>query len=253
MPLTNSPDDQAKPQREWWWVVECSDYIRKQYPGTPRYTVVPANQLNKYRGIVCKVRCSSEAAAIAAAIAAADGGDEMLCAWTVVRWPASFLNAHPETSRYEAVPENDIHKCWSLGAKSLQRLLSHADAVHEAARRSTLPKRWCVIPNDNKQTERQEPYTVKLADFLSPSEEDRVLATCDSEQEAWQAIPRIRAEAEQRLAQFNREEIERRQKERRWDHISSLFRVGFIVAVAVGLIWLLITVVHWFWQHPLFR
>ena len=116
-----------------------------------------------------------------------------------------------------------------------------------------LPDRWCVVPNDSEQTKRQEPYTVKLADFLWFSEKDSVLTTCDSEPEAWQAIPKIRAEAEQRFAQFNREEIERRKNERRWDLISSRFRVGVMIAVAVGLIWLLITVVHWFWQHPLFR
>jgi hypothetical protein len=209
---TNGSSDQAE-LREWWWVVECSDYIRKQYPGTPRYAVVAASRLDEYRNIIYKVRYSSESDANAASIAA-EGGTESLSACEVVCWPPSFTSAHPETSRYEAVSQNDIHRFWKLGAKTVQSGLSHADAVREASRRCALPDRWCVVPNDSEQTKRQEPYTVKLADFLSFSEKDSVLTTCDSEQEAWQAIPKIRAEAEQRLAQFNREEIERRKNER---------------------------------------
>jgi len=133
---------------------------------------------------------------------------------------------------------------------------SHADAVHEASRRYTIPDRWCVIPNDNEQTKRQEPYMVKLVDFLSSSERDSVRETFDSEQAAWQAIPRIKTEGEQRLAQINREQMEWAKTERQWDYVRTLFRVGAVVGVVVPLasaaIWLLITVVHWFWAHPLF-
>jgi hypothetical protein len=250
----NPSDDQAEPQREWWWVVECSDYIRQQYPGTPRYAVVPASRLDEHRNILCKVRYSSETAATAAAvaaIAAADGGDEMLCAWEVVRWPASFLNAHPERSRYEAVPQNDIRKFWALGAKSLQSGLSHADAMDEAARRCTLPERWCVIPNDNVETNRQERYTVKLAEDLSSYERVHVRATCDSEQAAWQAIPRVKVEDDQWLERHNRKQ-EWQKTQLRWDNVRRISRVPLVVALALGLIWLLITVVHWFWEHPLF-
>jgi hypothetical protein len=242
----------VEPQREWWWVVECSDYIRNQYPGTPRYTVISANQLNNYEGILCKVRYSSEAAATAAAIAAADGGDETLCPWEVVRWPPSFLNAHPETSRFEAVSQNDIQKVWSLGATSVQSGFSHADAVHEAARRCTLPERWCVIPNDNERTKDQEPYTVKLAEFLSFSEEDKVRATCESEQVAWQAIPRIKAEDDEQLALYKQQQEEWKKTQRRADRVGWTLKVVIAVASASGLVWLLITVVHWFWEHPLF-
>lgn len=246
----NGSSDQAE-RREWWWVVERSDYLRKQYPGTARFAVVAASRLNEYQNIVCRVRYSSESDANAAAIAA-EGGAETLTAWEVVRWPPSVTSAH-ETSRYEAVPQNDIQKFWKLGAKTVQSGLSHADAVRDASGRCALPDRWCVVPNDKGQTKSQEPYIVKLADFLSFSEQDHVVATCGTEQEAWQAIPRIRAEAEQRLAQFNREEMERRKSERRRDLMNSRLQGVAMIVGAVGVIWLLITVVRWFWQHPLFR
>jgi hypothetical protein len=233
----------------WWWVVECSDYIRKQYPGTPRYTVIAASRLNEYRNILCKVRYSSESDANAAAFAAESGAE--LNAWQIVRWPPSHTSTH-QTSRYEAFPESDIRNVWKLGAKTVQSGLSHPDAVKEASRRCALPDRWCVIQND-EETKGQEAYTVSLFDFLSFSQKDNVLLSCESEQEAWQEIPRIKAEAEQRLAQLRLEEMERRKTERRWDRISSVFRVGVLIAGAVVLIWLCITVVRWFWQHPLFR
>ena len=108
-------------------------------------------------------------------------------------------------------------------------------------------------PTIKSKRRSQEPYIVKLADFLSFSEQDNVVATCGTEQEAWQAIPRIRAEAEQRLAQFNREEMERRKSERRRDLMNSRLQGVAMIVGAVGVIWLLITVVRWFWQHPLFR
>ena len=145
--VKNPPRTQTKQAEEWWWVVECSDYLRKLYPGTPRYAVVPASRLNEYRNIVCKVRYGSESDANAAAIAA-EGGAETLSAWEVVRWPPSFVSEHPERSRYEAVPQNDIHEIWKLGAKTVQGGFSRADAVKEASRRLALSDRWCVVPND---------------------------------------------------------------------------------------------------------
>jgi hypothetical protein len=169
-----------------------------------------------------------------------------------VGWPPSFLNAHAETSRFEAVPQNDVGKFWSLGAKTVQAGLSRADAVHEAARRCTLPERWCVIPNDNEHTKRQEPYTVKLADFLSFSEEETVRAICESEQAAWQTIPRLNAEDHKRLALNKRQREEWEKTQRRWDPFRRVLKVVFAVALVSGLAWLLITVVQWFWEHPLF-
>jgi hypothetical protein len=156
-----------EPQKEWWWVVECSDYIRKQNPGTPRYAVIPTSRLNQYSNISCRVRYSTETAANAAAIAAEDE-KETLVAWEVVWWPASYRDEHPETPRFEAVCQNDIRKFWSLGAETVWGLMSRPDAVHEAARRSSLPELWCVIPNGNSRTNGQEPYTVKPFDGLSP-------------------------------------------------------------------------------------
>jgi hypothetical protein len=254
VPLSNAPLE-VEPQVEWWWVVEYSDYIRKQYPGTPRYTVVPISRLDEYQNILCKVRYSSEAAANAANAAANiadDGGDEILCAWAVVRRPASFVKAHPERSRYEAVSEKDIHKFESGGGKISHLGLSHADAVQEAARRCTLPEHWCVIPNDDGQRKSQEPYTVKAAGDLSSSERDQARATCDSEQDAWQAIPRIKAEDDEILARRNREEMEWRRDQHRWEGVSRIFRLVFVGPLILVLTWLLVSVVRWFWAHPLF-
>ena len=71
--------------------------------------------------------------------------------WEVVWWPASYRAEHPETSRFEAVCQNDIRKFWSLGAKTVCSGMSRPDAAHEAARRSSLPELWCVITNGDAE------------------------------------------------------------------------------------------------------
>ncbi len=248
----NDDGSEAGPRKEWWWVVEWSEYIRKQYPGAARYAVVPSSRLNEYRDILCKVRYSSEAAAVAAA----ERGGELLCAWEVVWWPRSSIEKHPGTSRYEAIPESDIQRFWSAGAKSVQGGLAHADAVAEAARRCALPERWCVVRNNNSQTKESEPYTVKPAQALSLSEKDQVRATCNSEQDAWQAIPGVQAEDERRMKADKQRYEEWERTERRREYFLAIPRVTFVITACVGLvvalIWLLVTLVHWFWQHPLF-
>ena len=201
--------------KEWWVVVECSDYLRKLHPGTPRYAVIPISHLSQYSNIQCRVRYSTEAAANAAAIAA-ESGKETLVAWEVVWWPAIYRDEHPETSRFEAVCQNDIRNFWSLGAKTVCSGMSHPDAVHEAARRSGLPELWCVITKEDSRTNRQEPYTVKSFDGLSFTEkEDKVRATCDSEISAWQAIPGIVEEDRQREASYEQQQREWRDTQRR--------------------------------------
>jgi hypothetical protein len=240
-----------EPQKEWWWVVECSDYIRKQNPGTPRYAVIPSIRLNQYRNIECRVRYSTETAANAAAIDAEDG-KETLVAWEVVWWPAIYRDEHPETSRFEAVCQNDIRKFWSLGAKTVWSGMSRPDAVQEAARRSSLPELWCVIPNEDNRSNSQEPYTVKAFDGLSYSEKDKVRATCDSERAAWQAILEIVEEERQRAAAYEQQQRERENIERRNEGIRRVLRFAAMVVSIAGAIWLLVTVIHWFWVHPLF-
>jgi len=240
-----------EPQKEWWWVVECSDYIRKQHPGTPRYAVIPISRLNQYSNILCRVRYSTEAAANAAAIAA-EVGNETLVSWHVVWWPASYRNEHPEKSRFEAVPENDIRAFWSLSAKTVWSGMSHPDAAHEAARRSKLPELWCVITNDDARTNGQEPYTVKPFDGLSHSEKDEVRATCDSERAAWEAIPGIVEGDRKQAAAYEEQQREWANRERRSERIRQVLRPAAAVALVAGAIWLLVTVVHWFWVHPLF-
>jgi hypothetical protein len=240
-----------EPQKEWWWVVECSDYIRKQHPGTPRYAVVPISRLNQYRNILCRVRYSTEAAANAAAIAA-EAGNEALVSWEVVWWPTSYRAEHPETSRFEAVCQSDIRKFWSLGAKTVWSGMSRPDAAHEAARRSSLPELWCVITNEDARTNSQEPYTVNPFDGLSHLEKDKVRATCDSERAAWQAIPRIVEEDRQRAAADEQQRREWANTERRNEGIRQMLRLTAMVALVAGAIWLLVTVIHWFWVHPLF-
>ena len=240
-----------EPQKEWWWVVECSDYIRKQHPSTPRYAVIPVSRLNQYRNILCRVRYSTEAAANVAAIDAEDG-KETLVGWEVIWWPAIYRDEHPETSRFEAICQNDIRKFWSLGAKTVWSGMSHPDAVHEAARRSSLPELWCVIPNEDSRTNSQEPYTVKPFDGLSHSEKDKVPVTCDSERAAWQAIPEIVEEERQRAAAYEQQQREWENTERRNEGIRRVLRFAAMVVSIAGAIWLLVTVVHWFWVHPLF-
>lgn len=240
-----------EPQKEWWWVVECSDYIRKQYPGTPRYAVVSANQLRQYRNIQCKVRYSTEAAANSAAIAA-EAGDDTLVSWEVIWWPASYRAEHPETSRFEAVCQDNIREFWSLGAKTVWSGMSRRDATNEAARRSNLPELWCVITNEDNRTNGQEAYTVKSFDGLSFTEKDKARATCDSEQAGWQAIPGIVEEDRQRTAAHEKQQREWANTERRNDSLRRVLAPVAIVVLIGGAIWLLVTVVHWFWVHPLF-
>ena len=152
-------------QKEWWVVVECSDYLRKQHPDAPHYAVIPISRLDQYRNILYRVRYSTEAAANAAAIAA-EAGNEALVSWEVVWWPASYRAEHPETPRFEAICQSDIRKFWLLGAKSVWSGMSRPDAEHEAARRSSLPELWCVIANEDTRTNSQEPHTVKHFDGL---------------------------------------------------------------------------------------
>jgi hypothetical protein len=239
-------------QKEWWWVVECSDSLRKLQPGTQRYAVIPISRLNQHSNILCRVRYSTENAANAAAIAAEEG-NEPLVAWEVVWWPASYRAEHPETSRFEAVPQNDIQKFWSLGATSVWAGMSRPDAVHEAARRSGLPELWCVVPNEDARTSREEPYTVKSFDALSHIEkDDKVRATCDSETAAWLAIPGIVAAGRQQAAAEEQRVREWRDTERRNVKTGRVIRFAVMVVSVAGTIWLLITIVHWFWVHPLF-
>jgi hypothetical protein len=240
-----------EPQTEWWWVVESSDYIRKQHPGTPRYSVIPISRLNQYRNILSRVRYSTEVAATSAATAA-EAGDETLVSWEVVWWPASYRAEHPETSRFEAVCETDIIKFWSLGAKTVWSGMSRPDATREAARRTNLAELWCVIPNEDARTNSQEPFTVRPFDGLSFSEKDKVRATCDSERAAWQEIPGILEKDRQRATESEQKRREWATKERREESIRQVLQLAAMCAVFAGVIWLLVTVVHWFWVHPLF-
>jgi len=240
-----------QPQKEWWWVVECSDYLRKQHPGTPRYAVIPISRLNQYRNIQCRVRYSTEAAANAAAIAA-ESGRESLLAWHIVWWPSSYRNEHPEKPRFEAVPENNIRDFWSLGAKTVWSGMSQPDAAREAARRSSLPEPWCVVPNEDARTNSQEPFTVKSYDGLSHSEKDNVRATCDSERAAWQAIPKLLEDDRQRSAAYEQQRREWAKTERRNESLRQAFRIAVMVGLIVVTVWLVVTFIRWFWVHPLF-
>jgi hypothetical protein len=240
-----------EPQKEWWWVVEYSDYVRKQHSGMPRYAVIPISRLNLYRNILCKVRYSTETAANAAAIAA-EGGEEILVPWEVVWWSAGYRREHPETSRFEAVCQDDIRNFWSLGAKSVWGGMSRPDAVHEAARRSSLPELWCVIPNEDTQSNGQEPYTVKAFDGLSFSEKEKVRATSDSEKTAWQAIPGIVEQDSQRVIAYEQQRQGSAITERRNAVVRQVLRFAAMIVLIAGTIWLLVTVLHWLWVHPLF-
>lgn len=223
----------------------------EQHPGTPRYTVIPISHLNQYRNILCKVRYSTEAAANAAAIAAEAGNDE-LTPWEVVWWPPKYRSEHPETSRFEAVPQTDIRKFWSLGARTEWSGMSRPDATHEAARRSGLPELWCVFANDGARFKGQEPHTVKSFDGLSHSEKDKVRATYDSERAAWQAIPLIAEREREQTAKYEQQRREWENTEQRKEGIREVLRLAAVVCLLVGSIWLIITVVRWFWLHPLF-
>jgi hypothetical protein len=150
------------------------------------------------------------------------------------------------------VCQSDIRKFWSLGAKTVWSGMARPDAAHEAARRSSLPELWCVIANEDARTNSQEPYTVKAFDGLSHSEKDKVRATCDSERAAWQAIPAIVEEDRQRTAAYEQQRREWANTERRNEVIRQMLRLAAMVALVAGAIWLLVTVVHWFWVHPLF-
>jgi hypothetical protein len=238
--------------KEWWWVVECSDYLRKLHPGTPRYAVIPPNSLNQYSNVQCRVRYSTETAANAAAIAA-ESGEEDLVSWAVVWWSASYRDEHPDASRFGAVCSKDIQNVWKLGGKTGASGMARPDAEHEAARRSSLPELWCVVTNEDSRTNRQEPYTVKSFDGLSFTEkDDRVRATCESETAAWQAIPGIVEEDRQREAAYEKQQRERRDAQRRNESTGRMLRFVLMVASIAGVVWLLVTVVHYFWVHPLF-
>jgi len=238
--------------KEWWWVVECSDYLRKLHPGTPRYAVIPPNCLNQYTNIQCRVWYSTETEANAAAIAA-ESGQEDLVSWDVVWWSASYRDGHPDASRFGAVCNKDIQNVWKIGGKTVASGMSRHDAEREAARRSALPELWCVIPNDDNRTNRQEPYTVKSFDGLSFTEkEDKVRATCDSETAAWHAIPGIVEEDRRREAAYEQQQREWRDTERRKESRGRVLQPAIMVALIAGAIWLLVTVVHYFWVHPLF-
>jgi hypothetical protein len=239
-------------RKEWWWVVECSDYLRKLNPGTPRYAVIPIGNLNQYSNIQCRVRYSTEIAANAAAIAA-ESGEEDLVSWDVVWWPASYRDEHPDASRFGAVCNKDIQNVWKLGGKTVASGMSRSDAEHEAARRSSLPELWCVVTKEDSRTNRQEPYTVKSFDGLSFTErEDKVRATCESETAAWQTIPGIVEEDRKREAAYEQQQRERRKAEQRNESRGRVFWFVVMVASIVGAVWLLVTVVHYFWAHPLF-
>lgn len=233
-------------------MVECSDYLRKLHPGTPRYAVIPIGSLNQYRNIQCRVRYSSETAANAAAIAA-ESGKEDLVSWDVVWWSASYRDEHPDASRFGAVRNKDIQNVWKLGGKTVASGMSRSDAEHEAARRSSLPELWCVVTNEDNRTNRQEPYTVKSFDGLSFRErEDKVRATCESETAAWQTIPGILEEDRKREAAYEQQQREWRKAEQRNESRGRVFWFVVMVASIAGAVWLLVTVVHYFWEHPLF-
>jgi hypothetical protein len=187
------------------------------------------------------VRYSSEPAAVNAA----ERGGELLERWEVIWWPPSYVESHPETSRFEAVPESDVQRFWPAGARTVQSGLSHADAVDEAARRCTLAEQWCVLPDGDR-------YTVKPAEGLSLAEKDHVRATCDSEQEAWQAIPSLKAEDDHRMKLEKQRYQEWEKTQHRWDYLRVGVRGVLLVGLVVAATWLIITIIHWFWQHPLF-
>jgi len=226
--------DRTESPEEWWWVVEWSDYMMKQYPGCPRYSVVGSHRLNEYHDIQCIVRYSSEAAAIAAA----DRGGNLLDAWEVIRLPAGSAHSPVGTLRYEAVPARDIQSYWAAGVRSIAAGLSYADAITEASRRSSLPQRWCVIPNDIAQTREKEPYTVMPAEDLSGYQEAHIRGTYSSEPEAWQAIPKIQAEDEQKYEKYEenlRRESEREQRRRTWLR-RGVVVIGLVAALTASML-----------------
>lgn len=130
--------------------------------------------------------------------------------------------------------------------------MSRPDAVREAARRSSLPELWCIIPNEDTRSNSQEPYTVRAFDGLSFSEKDKVRATCDSEKTAWQAIPGIVEGDRQRVAAYEQQRRDSANTECRNEGIRRVLRLAAMIALIAGTIWLLVTVVHWFWVHPWF-
>jgi hypothetical protein len=46
--------------------------------------------------------------------------------------------------------------------------------------------------------------------------------------------------------------VESLKTRRREDRIAMIVQAGLAVAGGLGLIWLLITIVRWLWEHPLF-
>jgi len=82
--------------------------------------------------------------------------------------------------------------------------------------------------------------------------EDKVRATCDSEISAWQAIPGIVEEDRQREAAYEQQQREWRDTQRRNESTGRVLRSAVMVVSIAGAIWLLVTVVHYFWVHPLF-
>jgi hypothetical protein len=143
-------------------------------------------------------------------------------------------------------------KFWSLGAKTEWSGMSRSDAMLEAARRSTLPELWCVVPNKDPRTNSQEPYTVNPFDGLSHSERDDARATSDSEQAAWQAIAGIVEKDRQQTAAYEQERREWAKTESRNEGARRVLGTAAMIILVVGAVWLTVTVVHWFWVHPLF-
>ena len=94
---------------------------------------------------------------------------------------------------------------------------------------------------------------VKPFDGLSFTEkEDKVRATCDSEKAAWQAIPGIVEEDHQREAAYEQRQKEWANTERRSEGVRRVLGFVAMVALIAGTVWVLVTVVRWFWVHPLF-
>ena len=93
---------------------------------------------------------------------------------------------------------------------------------------------------------------VRSFDGLSHTEKDKVRATSDSEQAAWQVIPGIVEEDRQRAAAYEQQQREWANTERRNEGVRRVLRSVAMVALIAGAVWLLVTLVRWFWVHPLF-